>query len=281
MIYRDLKPENILIGNDGHIKLVDFGFSKQIERPTPFILEGVALEHPGGLRGPPTCNHPACKAAGNSMTSTHAAAAVHVPAAGAGPFAPQHGGLEILSQNAGIRDGPHPHRSAAVSGFKGAAEVAQGLMAGGLEAFGKCGGDKETAHEGGKDVVASPCVSPSGLWWHRLLGGALPGTRSGVVAVLLFFWYFCCCCSDAAVVLSEKVPDLRGLIIPHVGSGGRQRSDNASHSNRSRVGGDCFLLVSPYTRDALVGRACGHPPQSNTQFRRTLKGPSGCLLGDA
>ena len=31
MIYRDLKPENILIGNDGHIKLTDFGLSKMVE----------------------------------------------------------------------------------------------------------------------------------------------------------------------------------------------------------------------------------------------------------
>ena len=30
IIYRDLKPENILIDREGHIKLIDFGFSRQM-----------------------------------------------------------------------------------------------------------------------------------------------------------------------------------------------------------------------------------------------------------
>lgn len=29
VVYRDLKPENILLGQDGHVKLVDFGLAKE------------------------------------------------------------------------------------------------------------------------------------------------------------------------------------------------------------------------------------------------------------
>ena len=34
--YRDLKPENILLDADGHIKLVDFGFAKQVDTGIAF-----------------------------------------------------------------------------------------------------------------------------------------------------------------------------------------------------------------------------------------------------
>jgi serine/threonine protein kinase len=31
VLYRDLKPENILLDNEGHLKLIDFGFAKQMK----------------------------------------------------------------------------------------------------------------------------------------------------------------------------------------------------------------------------------------------------------
>lgn len=38
--YRDLKPENILLAADGHLKLVDFGFAKQVDNRETYTLCG-------------------------------------------------------------------------------------------------------------------------------------------------------------------------------------------------------------------------------------------------
>lgn len=40
IIFRDLKPENLLVGNDGYLRLTDFGFAKILNEGRTFTVCG-------------------------------------------------------------------------------------------------------------------------------------------------------------------------------------------------------------------------------------------------